>query len=521
MAMPHLGGWEWSGFWVTQVKGYPVTAVVEELEPRDLFDWFVELRRSFGFEIVALGPDAGPATARALKANHVLALLCDRDLGGHRPRGGVLRRAHHAARAARPRSRCAPGPRSCPTAIYFDGPDRRRSVVLPPLDTDAPGQAARRRPARHPGPRPRARGPHPASAPSSGTSSSPTGHRDLVARLRRALGAWRPRPSLALGGAVAERSGGASPAPPLPHVRGEGLVRAGVRLGIITPGRHADARRRTPRGRPTPASTRWSRIAAAADRLGFDHLTCSEHVAVPPADAEVRGAVYWDPLATLGCLAGHTERIRLATYVLVLGYHHPLELAKRYGTLDRISRRPARARRRRRHARARVRAARRPDARGRGERADDALRALRASMGRSLRRVPRRALRLRRPARGAARRQRARAVLGRRPIASLARSGRSSSADGWAPFGLKRSRLRRLARARSTLPTGFEVVAQPGALVDPAAEPDRVDELLGGVGGRRRHRRRPAPRPPLARALPRAARRPRLVTRHPRRASSR
>ena len=48
MAMPHLGGWEWSGFWVTQVKGYRVTAVVEELEPRDLFEWFVELRRAFG-----------------------------------------------------------------------------------------------------------------------------------------------------------------------------------------------------------------------------------------------------------------------------------------------------------------------------------------------------------------------------------------------------------------------------------------------------------------------------------------
>ena len=53
------------------------------------------------------------------------------------------------------------------------------------------------------------------------------------------------------------------------------------------------------------------------------------------------------------------SRIRLATYVLVLGYHHPLELAKRYGTLDRHRGRPPRAGPRRRHARARVRAARR------------------------------------------------------------------------------------------------------------------------------------------------------------------
>lgn len=79
------------------------------------------------------------------------------------------------------------------------------------------------------------------------------------------------------------------------------------------------------------------RIAQTADELGFDYLTCSEHIAVPLDDAAVRGATYWDPLATLAFLAGQTSRIRLATSVLVLGYHHPLEIAKRYGTLDRIS----------------------------------------------------------------------------------------------------------------------------------------------------------------------------------------
>jgi lauroyl/myristoyl acyltransferase len=138
MAMPHLGGWEWSGFWVTRVKGYPVTAVVEQLEPADLFEWFVELRRSFGFEIVALGPEAGPATVRALKANHVLALLCDRDLAGTGPEveffgerttlpGGP---ATLALRTGAP---------ILPTAIYFDGPHRRRSAVLPALDVQRQG----------------------------------------------------------------------------------------------------------------------------------------------------------------------------------------------------------------------------------------------------------------------------------------------------------------------------------------------------------------------------------------------
>lgn len=79
-------------------------------------------------------------------------------------------------------------------------------------------------------------------------------------------------------------------------------------------------------------------IARAADQLGYDHLTCSEHVAIPESAAPVRGARYWDPLPTFGALSVLTERIRFATFVLVLGYHHPLAIAKRYGTLDRVCR---------------------------------------------------------------------------------------------------------------------------------------------------------------------------------------
>src|SRR3954469_9335419 len=114
------------------------------------------------------------------------------------------------------------------------------------------------------------------------------------------------------------------------------IERQGVRLGLITPvatqlpGGHAA-------WETSAGIEEMLEIARTADRLGFDHLTCSEHVAVPPADAEVRGATYWDPLPTFGAMAVHTERIRLATYVLVLGYHHPLAIAKRYGTLDRIA----------------------------------------------------------------------------------------------------------------------------------------------------------------------------------------
>lgn len=251
-------------------------------------------------------------------------------------------------------------------------------------------------------------------------------------------------------------------------------MRQGVRLGIITP-----IATQTPGGHAAwemdAGIDEMIRVAAVADQLGFDHLTCSEHVAIPLADAEVRGAVYWDPLATLGCLAGHTVRIRLATYVVVLGYHHPLELAKRYGTLDRIS-----------NGRLVLGVGVGTLAgefelldvpmRGRGERADDALRALRASMGRS--RVEYHGIHydfedlLVEPH---ALNEHVPFWVGGRSRRSLARA--LELADGWAPFGLKRADVADWLGAVDR-PDGFEVVAQPTALVDPVGDLDGVDDVL-------------------------------------------
>ncbi|KBZ64333.1 hypothetical protein K875_01718 [Mycobacterium [tuberculosis] TKK-01-0051] len=79
------------------------------------------------------------------------------------------------------------------------------------------------------------------------------------------------------------------------------------------------------------------RVAEAADRLGYHHMTCSEHIGIPSTESGRRGARYWDPLATFGYVSGRTKRIRFATMTLVLGYHHPLAIVKRYGTLDHVS----------------------------------------------------------------------------------------------------------------------------------------------------------------------------------------
>ena len=80
LCLPHLGSWEWTAFWLTRVRGIPLTAVVERIEPPALFDWFVEFRESIGMHIVPLGPHAGRELVAAIKRTDIVALLCDRDI---------------------------------------------------------------------------------------------------------------------------------------------------------------------------------------------------------------------------------------------------------------------------------------------------------------------------------------------------------------------------------------------------------------------------------------------------------
>lgn len=221
-------------------------------------------------------------------------------------------------------------------------------------------------------------------------------------------------------------------------------------------------------------------IAETADRLGFHHLTCSEHVIIPTDVAEQRGATYWDPLTTLSYLAARTTDIRLVTQVLVLGYHHPLEIAKRYGTLDMIS-----------------------GGRltlglgvgslqeefellgatfeGRGAIADDALRALRASLGQ---REPR--------YHGShfqfdgvvvdphAVQENVPLWIGGRTPRSLRRA--LTLADGWIPFGLPLETMAEMLN-NAEVPEGFEVALSPGRSLDPIGDRERTKQSLGNLSG--------------------------------------
>lgn len=246
-----------------------------------------------------------------------------------------------------------------------------------------------------------------------------------------------------------------------------------MRIGIVSPvvtlvpGAHSPWER-------SASIEELGAVAEVADSLGFAHLTCSEHVAVPVDVAEQRGATYWDPLATFGYLAARTQRIRLVTQVLVLGYHHPLEIAKRYGTLDRISGGRLTLGLGVGTLEEEFTLLGAPFA-GRGSRADDALAALRGSLSR------------REPAHAGphysydglvvdphAVQDRVPLWIGGQGERSLRRA--LELGDGWVPYGPLGALAALVAAA--DVPDGFEVVLSAGRALDPGGQPGHTENAL-------------------------------------------
>ncbi len=83
LVLPHLGGWEWAAAWLGRIAKVDVTAVVEELEPPEVFDWFSRLRQAYGVHVVPLGPRAMVELLAAVKRRDVICLLSDRDISGN------------------------------------------------------------------------------------------------------------------------------------------------------------------------------------------------------------------------------------------------------------------------------------------------------------------------------------------------------------------------------------------------------------------------------------------------------
>ncbi len=134
LALPHLGGWEWAGMWLAR-SGVPVSVVVEALEPPEVFEWFAAFRRRLGMEVIAAGPGAGTACLRALRANRVLCLLCDRVVGAT-PAVDVELFGERTGLPAGPVTLALrTGAPLVPTAAYFaDVTDGHLVVVRPRLE---------------------------------------------------------------------------------------------------------------------------------------------------------------------------------------------------------------------------------------------------------------------------------------------------------------------------------------------------------------------------------------------------
>ncbi|HYL53462.1 MAG TPA: TIGR03619 family F420-dependent LLM class oxidoreductase [Acidimicrobiia bacterium] len=222
-------------------------------------------------------------------------------------------------------------------------------------------------------------------------------------------------------------------------------------------------------------------IVQEAERLGYHHCTCSEHVAVPVDVAAVRGGRYFDPLATFGALGHATATIRFAAHVGVLGYHHPLAIAKRYGTLDVVT-----------GGRVilgvGVGSLREEfDLLGapfddRGARADDAMRALRSALSQPEPEyhgtyvdfegflVDPSAVQPHVPM-----------WVGGRTFRSLRRA--VELGDGWAPFGLRTAELEEMLHRAGRPDRPFDVIVQNEHPLDPLTEPDRVADQLRRFSG--------------------------------------
>jgi probable F420-dependent oxidoreductase len=80
------------------------------------------------------------------------------------------------------------------------------------------------------------------------------------------------------------------------------------------------------------------RVARTAEVTGHSFVGVCDHVAIPDDDYCAQMTTTWyDTIATLGFLAGHTESIRLMSTVWIAAYRHPLQTASSFGTLDHLS----------------------------------------------------------------------------------------------------------------------------------------------------------------------------------------
>lgn len=98
-------------------------------------------------------------------------------------------------------------------------------------------------------------------------------------------------------------------------------MKVGVNLINFGPGANVDSFRRT---------------VEISETLGYHFVMTSDHIAVTPDVAERYPAPFYEPLSTLGWLAGITD-MEIGSTVIIVPYRSPLETAKACANIDRLS----------------------------------------------------------------------------------------------------------------------------------------------------------------------------------------
>ncbi len=81
-ALPHIGNWEVAGLVADEI-GSPVVAVAEHLSNQRITDWFIDVRRHFGIDIILTSdPNRTRKLITLLKQGKAIALVADRDVTG-------------------------------------------------------------------------------------------------------------------------------------------------------------------------------------------------------------------------------------------------------------------------------------------------------------------------------------------------------------------------------------------------------------------------------------------------------
>lgn len=99
-------------------------------------------------------------------------------------------------------------------------------------------------------------------------------------------------------------------------------MKIGVNLINFGPGAHPQALKS------------WAQLAEA---LGYHLIMTSDHIAVTPDVQSRYPAPFYEPLSTLGWLAGITQHIQIGTTVIILPYRSILETARACANVDQLS----------------------------------------------------------------------------------------------------------------------------------------------------------------------------------------